>query len=130
MGKQVLDVSFSLVFSEPDATTNLLLRSIAQETTDGWPADFGNAAPRDGLPHIPELLVAGAVSPLDPPGVVWDGTNSDPGGVPDVFAPGILLKTADGNEANWGFGPLKSSKGTSDGTLHTLTFVGRLSSLT
>jgi len=74
---------------------------------NGWPANFGKST---GPVTIPSLIVAGALSPRGQETIYA----SDPqGGVPQIYAPGINVKVAEGNP-NLG-DSTRNSIGTSDG---------------
>lgn len=65
---------------------------------NGWPARW--ADPSDNA-YLPSLVVAGAISSngLE----YYQRTNSDIGaGLPQICAPGLNVKAADGNRAHWG----------------------------
>jgi hypothetical protein len=82
---------------------------------DGFPAAFGANAPINGWPLVPELLVAGAVFPAD--GSISSITKTHANGLPNIWAPGDSLYTANGNKAGWPDGEIApGSKGTSDGS--------------
>ena len=76
------------------------------QQVDGWPANFGK---RTNPANIPSLIVAGALTP-EGGGPIYA---TDPlGGIPQVYAPGIRVRVAEGDPTNEEL--YRWSKGTSD----------------
>ncbi|KAF2159857.1 hypothetical protein M409DRAFT_60451 [Zasmidium cellare ATCC 36951] len=96
------------------------------QVIEGWPARLG----KPSYPgYISSLLVAGALSTNGQEW--WDRTNNELAeGLPNICAPGLDVKAADGNEAHWStYDPVRSwsedeldykqSRGTSDAAAMT-----------